>query len=79
MLAAEKKVIDGMEMMLTGYEEVVAHIRQLYEKIGAFKVVVSVLKEENAALKAENARLRQEMSYMKSPNEIGDRHEMGSW
>lgn len=30
-------------------------------------------------LKAENATLRLEMSYMKSPNTIGDTHEMGAW
>lgn len=32
-----------------------------------------------AEQKAEIERLKLEMSYMKSPNTIGDRHEMGCW
>ena len=31
------------------------------------------------AMKKENERLRLEMSYMSSPNTIGDCHEMGAW
>lgn len=30
-------------------------------------------------LKEKVSRLKHEMSYMKSPNTIGDRHEMGCW
>lgn len=30
-------------------------------------------------LKEENKKLKNEMSYMSSPNRIGDRHEMGCW
>lgn len=30
-------------------------------------------------LKEENKKLKNEMSYMTSPNRIGDRHEMGGW
>ncbi len=36
-------------------------------------------KAEIGRLKAENAKLKHEMSYMKSPNTIGDIHEMGAW
>lgn len=36
-------------------------------------------KAENERLKDKNAKLRLEMSYMKSPNTIGDIHEMGAW
>ena len=63
MTVAEKKAMEGLMTMLEGYQE----------------VIVPRLNREIAELKAENARLRQEMSYMKSPNEIGDSHEMGSW
>lgn len=62
MTAAEKKAMEGLMTMLEGYQE----------------VIVPRLNREIAELKAENARLRLEMSYMKSPNEIGDRHEMGN-
>lgn len=40
---------------------------------------VAKLKAENERLKDENRKLRNEMSYMSSPNTIGDRHEMGCW
>lgn len=36
-------------------------------------------KAEIERLQTENAKLRLEMSYMKSPNAIGDTHEMGAW
>lgn len=45
----------------------------------ALKKENSRMKAENEALKKEISRLRLEMSYMKSPNKIGDRHEMGAW
>lgn len=35
--------------------------------------------EENRALKKEVSELRVQMSYMRDPNAIGDRHEMGCW
>lgn len=35
------------------------------------------LKKENEKLRKENKKLRHEMSYMISPNAIGDRQEMG--
>jgi len=35
--------------------------------------------EENRALKREVSELRVQMSYMRDPNAIGDRHEMGCW
>lgn len=35
--------------------------------------------DELARLKGEFEKMRLEMSYMNDPNEIGDRHEMGSW
>ena len=35
--------------------------------------------EENRALKKEVSELRVNMSYMRDPNAIGDRHEMGCW
>lgn len=41
--------------------------------------LINRLKAENERLQAENAKLRLEMSYMKSPNTIGDTHEMGAW
>lgn len=63
MTAAEKKAMEGLMTMLEGYQE----------------VIVPRLNREIAELKAEIERLRLEMSYMKSPNEIGDRHEMGNW
>lgn len=34
---------------------------------------------KNLALKEEIKKLRLDMSYMTSPNTIGDRHEMGCW
>ena len=37
------------------------------------------LKTENERLKSEKAKLKHEMSYMISPNTIGDTHEMGAW
>jgi FtsZ-binding cell division protein ZapB len=37
------------------------------------------LKAENESLKEAIKDLRHEMSYMTSPNTIGDRHEMGAW
>ena len=43
------------------------------------KCPVAKMKAENEALKKEISRLRLEMSYMKSPNTIGDSHEMGAW
>ena len=39
----------------------------------------SKLRNERNRLKAEIDRLKLEMSYMKSPNMIGDSHEMGAW
>ena len=36
-------------------------------------------KAEIERLKKKISRLKHEMSYMKSPNTIGDRHEMGCW
>jgi chromosome segregation ATPase len=36
-------------------------------------------KAENKELKAKIDKLKLEMSYMSSPNTIGDRHEMGCW
>ena len=41
--------------------------------------LINRLKAENRALKSENDKLKHEMSYMKSPNTIGDTHEMGAW
>ena len=43
------------------------------------KCPVFIMKKENETLKRENERLRLEMSYMSSPNTIGDCHEMGAW
>lgn len=43
------------------------------------KCPIAKMKAENEALKKEISRLRLEMSYMKSPNRIGDSHEMGAW
>ena len=63
MTQAEKKAMEGLMTMLEGYQE----------------VIVPRLNQEIAELKAEIERLRLEMSYMKNPNEIGNRHEMGSW
>lgn len=40
---------------------------------------VSKMKAENKKLREENQKLRLEMSYMRSPNSIGDCHEMGCW
>ena len=37
------------------------------------------LQSENESLKEAIKELRREMSYMSSPNTIGDRHEMGCW
>ena len=39
---------------------------------------VALYKKEMESLRREVERLRREMSYMSNPNEIGDRHEMGS-
>lgn len=36
-------------------------------------------KAEIERLEAEKRKLKNEMSYMSSPNTIGDRHEMGCW
>ena len=36
-------------------------------------------KAEIERLQAEVKKLKNEMSYMSSPNTIGDRHEMGCW
>lgn len=36
-------------------------------------------KAEIERLEAEKRKLKTEMSYMSSPNTIGDRHEMGCW
>ena len=40
---------------------------------------VAKMKAENKALKNEIQKLKHEMSYMSSPNTIGDSHEMGCW
>ena len=40
---------------------------------------VSDLRAEVERLQTENKKLKRDMSYMSSPNTIGDRHEMGCW
>ena len=47
--------------------------------VDKMKAENKALKAENEAMKKEISRLRLEMSYMKSPNRIGDSHEMGAW
>ena len=41
--------------------------------------LINRLKAENESLKEAIKDLRHKMSYMTSPNTIGDRHEMGAW
>lgn len=48
-------------------------------KMKAENEALKKMKAENEDLKKEISRLRLEMSHMKSPNTIGDRHEMGAW
>lgn len=43
------------------------------------KAEIERLNHIRAELSKEIDRLRAEMSYMKSPNTIGDTHEMGAW
>lgn len=43
------------------------------------KAEIERLNHIRAELSKENDRLKAEMSYMKSPNTIGDTHEMGAW
>lgn len=43
------------------------------------RALINRLKSEIETLKSENTKLKHEMSYMKSPNTIGDTHEMGAW
>lgn len=47
--------------------------------VGLMKTENAKLKKEVAKLKKEIADLENAMSYMKSPNAIGDCHEMGCW
>ena len=51
----------------------------LVRKNEALKDEVCKLRTENEMLKEALKDLRREMSYMSSPNTIGDRHEMGCW
>lgn len=43
------------------------------------KAEIERLNHIRAEMSKENDRLKAEMSYMKSPNTIGDTHEMGAW
>ena len=43
------------------------------------KAEIERLSHIRAELSKEIDRLKAEMSYMKSPNTIGDTHEMGAW
>ena len=43
------------------------------------KAEIARLNHIRAELSKEIDRLKTEMSYMKSPNTIGDTHEMGAW
>lgn len=47
--------------------------------INRLKAEIERLNHIRADLSKENDRLKTEMSYMKSPNTIGDTHEMGAW
>lgn len=51
----------------------------LIRKKEALRDEIAELKAEVEGLKAENKKLKRDMSYMSSPNTIGDRHEMGCW
>ena len=51
----------------------------LVRKKEALQDEVCKLRAENEMLKEALKDLRREMSYMSSPNTIGDRHEMGCW
>lgn len=47
--------------------------------INRLKAEIERLNHVRAELSKEIDRLKAEMSYMKSPNTIGDTHEMGAW
>ena len=47
--------------------------------INRLKAEIERLNHIRAEMSKENDRLKAEMSYMKSPNTIGDTHEMGAW
>ena len=52
---------------------------ELYEAMRNALILINRLQAENDGLKAKIDKLKLEMSYMSSPNTIGDRHEMGCW
>ena len=69
-MATEKRLIDPCE------------ICEMYvkgETCEQTNCPVKKLKAENNRLKDENRKLQNEMSYMRRPDTIGDRHEMGCW
>lgn len=47
--------------------------------VGLMKIENRTLKNEVAKLEKKISELKNEISYMTSPNIIGDCHEMGSW
>ena len=53
--------------------------RECYDLINRQKAEIERLNRVRAELSQEIDRLKTEMSYMKSPNTIGDTHEMGAW
>lgn len=49
------------------------------EELKESRETINRQKAENESLKEAIKDLRHKMSYMTSPNTIGDRHEMGAW
>lgn len=54
-------------------------IQHAFELINRQKAEIERLNRVRAELSKEVDRLKTEISYMKSPNSIGDTHEMGAW
>ncbi len=78
----KKEVFDSYYRRNTGGNEDTLEICVLRESavlISKLESIINRLQAENDGLKAKIDKLKLEMSYMSSPNTIGDRHEMGCW
>lgn len=56
-----------------------AEIERLKRELISADEVIGFREAEIERLQKEVSKLKHEMSYMKSPNTIGDRNEMGCW
>ena len=56
-----------------------AEIERLNNELVSADEVIGFREAEIERLQKEVSKLKHEMSYMKSPNTIGDRNEMGCW